>query len=135
MLDLLIEIDILGYRPTISPVDYKFKLSAEVGEPVDRERYQRLVCRLIYLSHTRPDNSFAVSVASHYMHSPRKGHMDAVYQILWYLKSAPRKGLIFIKNGHLGIESYCDSDWTSCANDHRRFASGYCLFVAGNLVS
>jgi hypothetical protein len=42
------------------------------------------------------------------MHDPREGHMDAVYQILRYLKSAPGKGLIFRKNGHLNIEGYCD---------------------------
>jgi hypothetical protein len=35
-----------------------------------------------------------------------KGHMDAVYQILRYLKSAPGKGLIYRKNGHLNIEGY-----------------------------
>jgi hypothetical protein len=55
------------------------------------------------------------------MHDPRKGHMDAVYQILRYMKSAPGKGLIYRliyrKNGHLNIEDYCDSDWASYADD------------------
>ena len=60
--------------------------------------------------------------------------MDAVYQILRYLKSAPGKGLIFRKNGHVNIEGYCDSDWASCADD-RRSTSGYCIFIGGNLVS
>ena len=58
--------------------------------------YQRLVGRLIYLTHTRPDISFAVSVVSRYMDDPRKDHKDAVYQILRYLKGALGKGLIFI---------------------------------------
>ncbi|XP_020263949.1 uncharacterized protein LOC109839906 [Asparagus officinalis] len=75
-----------------------------------------------------------VSMVSRYMHDPRKGHMDAVYQILRYLKSAPGNGLIFRKNGHVSIEGYCDSDWASCADD-RRSTSGYCIFVGGNLVS
>jgi hypothetical protein len=93
-----------------------------------------MVSRLIYLSHIRPDISFAVSVVSRYMHDHREGHMDAVYQILRYLKSAPGKGLIFRKNGHLNIEGYCDSDWASCSDD-RKSTSGYCMFVGGNLVS
>jgi hypothetical protein len=130
-LDLLTETGMLGCRPAVTPIDQRHKLSADAGEPIDRERYQRLVGRLIYLSHTRPDISFAVSVVSRYMHDPRKGHMDAVYQILRYLKSA---GLLFNNNGHLGIEGYCDSDWASCADD-RRSTSGYCIFVGGNLVS
>ncbi|XP_020242905.1 uncharacterized protein LOC109821122 [Asparagus officinalis] len=100
----------LGCKPATTPIDQKFKLGAEAGEPVDRDRYQRLVGRLIYLSHTRPDISFAVSM------------------------SAPGKGLIFRKNGHVNIEGYCDSDWASCADD-RRSTSGYCIFVGGNLVS
>ncbi|RVW92088.1 Retrovirus-related Pol polyprotein from transposon TNT 1-94 [Vitis vinifera] len=32
------------------------------GKPVDRERYQRLVSRLIYISHTRPDIAFVVNM-------------------------------------------------------------------------
>jgi Reverse transcriptase (RNA-dependent DNA polymerase) len=134
VLDLLTETGMLGCRPAVAPIDQKFKLSADAGEPVDRKRYQRLVGRLIYLSHTRLDISFAVSVVSRYMHDPREGHMDVVYQILRYLKSAPGKGLIFRKNGHLNIEGYCDSDWASCS-DNRKSTSGYCMFIGGNLVS
>jgi Reverse transcriptase (RNA-dependent DNA polymerase) len=134
VLDLLKETGMLGCKLAVTPIEQKTRLGAEAGEPVDRERYQRLVDRLIYLSHTHPDISFAVSVVSRYIHDPREGHMDVVYQILRYLKSAPGKGLIFQKNGHLNIEGYCDSDWASCA-DGRRSTSGYCMFVGGNLVS
>ena len=134
VLDLLKETGMLGCRPVASPIDQKIKLTELAGEKVDRERYQRLVGRLIYLTHTRPDISFAVSVVSRYMHDPRKDHMDAVYHILRYLKGAPGKGLIFRKHGHFNIEGYCDSDWASCADD-RKSTSGYCMFVGGNLVS
>jgi hypothetical protein len=79
VLDLFTETGMLGCRPSVAPIDQKFKLSVEAREPIDRERYQRLVGRLIYLSHTRPDISFVVSVVSRYMHDPREGHMDAVY--------------------------------------------------------
>jgi hypothetical protein len=119
VLDLLKEIGMLGCKLAVTPIEQKTKLGAEAGEPVDRERYHRLVGRLIYLSHTHPAISFAVSVVNRYMHDPREGHMDTVYQILRYLKSAPGKGLIFRKNGHLNIEGYCDSDWANCADDRR----------------
>jgi len=39
---------------------------------VDEEMYQRLVGKLIYLSHTRPDIAFAVSSVSQFMHNPRE---------------------------------------------------------------
>jgi hypothetical protein len=84
-----------GCKLAVTPIDQKTRLGAETGEPIDRERYQRLVDCLIYLSRTRPDISFAVSMVSHYMHDPREGHMNVVCQILRYLKSALGKGLIF----------------------------------------
>ena len=134
VLDLLKETGMLGCKPAVSPIDQRFMLSADAREPVDRERYQRLIGHLIYLCHTSHGITFTLSMVSRYMHDLRKGHMDAVYQILRYLKSAPGKGLIFKKNGHLNIEGYCDSDWASCADD-RKSTTGYCMFVGGNLVS
>jgi hypothetical protein len=91
-------------------MEQNHKLCDQSGEPIDKEKYQRLVGRLIYLCHTRPDITYAVSVVSMYMHDPRSGHMDAVYRILMYLKSSPGKGLWFKRNGHLNVEGYCDAD-------------------------
>jgi hypothetical protein len=58
----------LRCKPAVSLIDVKAKMSVDAEERVDRERYQRLVGKLIYLNHTRPDISFAVSVVSCYMH-------------------------------------------------------------------
>lgn len=52
--------------------------------PVDKGRYQRLVSRLIYLSHTRHDIAYAVNVASCFMHNLSEGYMNAVVRILRY---------------------------------------------------
>ena len=73
--------------------------------------------RLIYLSHTRPDIAYAVSVVSQFMHSPSEAHMDAVTRILRYLKMAPGRGLVFSKNGHLNVEGYKDADWVDSIID------------------
>ncbi|RVW63213.1 Copia protein [Vitis vinifera] len=60
ILDLLKEIGMLGCKPIDTPMDSQKKLGIEKeSTPVDRGRYQRLVGRLIYLSHTRPDIGFA----------------------------------------------------------------------------
>jgi hypothetical protein len=134
VLDLLAETGMLGCRPCSTPIDKNHQINAESGDSVDKETYQRLVGRLIYLCHTRPDISYAVSVVSRYMHDPRTGHMEAVYRILRYLKGTPGRGIWFRKNGHLNLEGYCDADWAS-SRDDRRSTSGYCVFVGGNLVS
>nr|GFC25829.1 putative ribonuclease H-like domain-containing protein [Tanacetum cinerariifolium] len=37
----------------------------------NRDRYQRMVGKLIYLSHTRPDIAYGVGVVSRFMHQPQ----------------------------------------------------------------
>jgi hypothetical protein len=92
------------------------------------------VGKLIYLSHTRPDIAYAVSVVSQFMHNPSEEHMNAVIRILRYLKSSPGKGLMFSKNNRLDVEGYTDADWAGSILD-RKSTSGYFTFVGGNLVT
>jgi len=44
---------------------------------MDKGRYQKLVGKLIYLSHSL-DIAYVVSVVSQFMHNPSEEHMDAV---------------------------------------------------------
>nr|XP_051217850.1 uncharacterized mitochondrial protein AtMg00810-like [Lolium perenne] len=134
VLDLLAETEMLECRPAPTPVEQNLRILADSGESVDKGRYQRLVGRLIYLSHTRPDIAYAVSIVSRYMHDPRTSHLDAVYRILRYLKGCPGKGILFSNYGHLKIEGYTDADWAGCLDD-RKSTAGYCMFLGGNLVS
>jgi hypothetical protein len=124
----------LGCYPCGSPIDRNHQTCAHSGDPIDKGAYQRLVGRLIYLCHTRPDISYVVSVVSRYMHDTRSRHMEVIYQILRYLKGTPGKGLRFRKNQHLNLEGYCDVDWASSRGDQRS-TSRHCVFVGGNLVS
>ncbi|GMP81639.1 hypothetical protein CsSME_00036279 [Camellia sinensis var. sinensis] len=135
VLDLFGETGMLGYKMAETPIEPNLKLQAAKAEEVkEREQYQRLVGKLIYLSHTRPDIAFAVSMVSQFMHSPGAEHFEAVYKILRYLKGTPGRGLLFKKHGHLQVEVYTDADWAGSVTD-RRSTSGYCSFVGGNLVT
>eukprot|EP00257_Ricinus_communis_P026410 XP_025013824.1 uncharacterized protein LOC112535474 [Ricinus communis] len=100
----------------------------------DSERYKRLVGKLNYLTVTRPDIAYSVSVVSHYISSPTVNHWTAVEQILCYLKGAPGRGILYGNHGHNRIECFSDVDWVG-SKDDRRSTSGYCVFVGGNLVS
>ena len=65
ILDLLKETGMLEYKPVDTPMDPIKKIGEQKeSTPVDTRRYQRLVGKLIYLSHTRPDITFAVSIMS-----------------------------------------------------------------------
>uniref|UniRef100_A0A8R7TS16 Mitochondrial protein n=1 Tax=Triticum urartu TaxID=4572 RepID=A0A8R7TS16_TRIUA len=124
----------LDCKPASTPIEANHRIKADMGDPVDKGQYQRLVGRLIYLSHTRPDIAYAVSIVSRYMHDPRSTHLNAAYRILRYLKGCPGKGILFSNSRHLSIECYTDADWAGCLDD-RRSTSGYGIFVGGNLVS
>ena len=68
---LLEETGMLKCRPTDTPMEQNSKLSdGEEIPPVDNGQHQRLVAKLIYLSHTRSNIAFLVSVVSQFMHAP-----------------------------------------------------------------
>ncbi|KAG8502903.1 hypothetical protein CXB51_000532 [Gossypium anomalum] len=135
VLDLLSEVGLLGCKPAETPMEPNFKLGTDKdGEEVDRGRYQQLVGKLIYLSHTRPDIAFGVSVISQFMHAPKEKHLEAAYRILRYLKGTPGKGLHFKEDVNRSTEVYTDADWAGVVND-RRSTNGYCSYVWGNLVT
>ncbi|CAL8998283.1 unnamed protein product [Prunus brigantina] len=135
VMNLLTETRMMGCKPVNTPMEENHKLGECTDhKPTNKEQYQRLVGRLIYLSHTRPDIAYAVSVVSQFMHSPSEVHRDAVNRILRYLKSTPGKGLMYSKQGHLDVIGYTDADWAGSQTD-RRSTSGYFTFVGGNLVT
>lgn len=135
VLDLLEETSMLDCKPMDTPMDPNVKLVPGQGEPLkDPERYRRLVGRLNYLTLTRPDISFAVSVVSQFLQAPCNDHWDAVIRILKYLKRAPAQGLLYEDRGHHQIIGYSDADWAGSPSD-RRSTSGYCILIGGNLIS
>ncbi|KAL4038503.1 hypothetical protein IC575_002124 [Cucumis melo] len=130
-LDLLTETGMLGYRPADTPIEFNRKLGNSNDQvPVDKEQYQCLVGKLIYLSHTRSGISFVVSDVSQFMQAPYEEHMEAIKRILRYLKTTPGKGLMFRKTDKKTIEAYTDSDRVRSVVD-RKSTSSYCtLFGA-----
>lgn len=135
ILDLLAETGMMDCKPAETPMIANQRLYMEPeAELAEKERYQRMVGKLIYLSHTRPDIAYAVGVVSRFMHQPQKAHMDAVERIIEYLKGTPGHGVLFKPNGHLNIQIYTDADWAGDKGD-RRSTSGYFSLVGDNLVT
>lgn len=135
ILDLLKETGMVECRPCETPIDLKHRLdNDEEGTTTDKGQYQRLVGKLIYLAHTRPDIAYAVSVVSQFMHNPKESHLQAVYRLLRYLKTTPGKGVLYKRHGKLELECYTDADYAGAVTD-RRSTSGYCTLLGGNLVT
>lgn len=95
ILDLLAETGMLECKPADTRIVVNHALQTiEGGEAANREQYQKLVGKLIYLSHTRPDIAYAVRIMSRFMHQPQVQHMEASLRILTYLKGTPGKGIM-----------------------------------------
>ncbi|KAJ9701155.1 hypothetical protein PVL29_006480 [Vitis rotundifolia] len=100
-LDILEETGMLDCKPVDTPMDPNVKLVPGQGEPLgDPGRYRRLVGKLNYLTITRSDISFPVSVVSQFLQSPCDSHWDAVIRILRYIKSTPGQGVLYENRGH-----------------------------------
>lgn len=134
VLDLLTETGKLKAKPCSVPMIPNSQLTEDGELFEDLEKYRRLVGKLNYLTVTRPDIAYFVSVVSQFMSSPTVHHGAALEQILCYLKRAPGRGILYENHEHTHIEYFSDAEWAGSKVD-RRSTSGYCVFVGGNLVS
>ena len=134
-LDLLQETGLLGCKPATSPLEARPKFwDTDSPMMADANRYRRLLGKLIYLTVTRPDITYAVSVLSQFMHEPRMVHWEGALRVLAYIKRSPSKGLIYRRHDHLRIEAYSDAGYAGDKGD-RKSTTGYCTYVGGNLVT
>lgn len=104
-LELLAEFGMLACKPSKTPIE-----SVDVSEKNKQKdcfkdepllgvnNYQKLVWKLIYLTLTRPDLSYAV----HYL--------KLAFRVLRYLKEAPCKGISFKRSDTCNKKVFVDSD-------------------------
>ena len=134
-IDLLQDLGKEDSRPLPTPIEANHRLGADDNEAlVDPGSYQRLVGKLIYLTHTRPDIAYTVGVLSQFMHTPRVSHLHAVHRVLRFLKGTIGRGLLFRRHSILNLEVYTDADYAGSVVDCRSI-SGYCTFLGGNLIT
>ncbi|GJZ74988.1 retrovirus-related pol polyprotein from transposon TNT 1-94 [Tanacetum coccineum] len=134
-IDLLDDAGQIEAKPCDEPMIPKLKLRFEDGRLLHNpEKYRRVVGKLNYLTITRSNIVFSVSVVSQFLTAPRTSHWDVVTQILGYLKVTPRLGILYANHGHHIVEGFTDADYVGCPNNSRS-TTGYCVFVGGNLVS
>ena len=134
-LDLLQETGLLGCKPATSPMEARSQFWDDTSPLLeDANRYRRLLGKLIYLTVTRPDIVYTVSLLSQFMQEPRQVHWEGALRVLAYIKNAPGRGLIYRRHGHTRVEAYSDAGYAGDKGD-RKSTTGYCTYVGGNLVT
>ncbi|KAL3569193.1 hypothetical protein D5086_029083 [Populus alba] len=119
-LEVLEDIGMLASKPVQFPMEPNVKLSKDSEQFLDNPTaYRWLVGRLLYLTISRPDISFAVQVLSQFMDKPRVPHLTAATRVLRYIKASPAQGLFFSVTFSLQMKAFCDSDWAGCVDTRR----------------
>ena len=124
-------------KPLATPVDPGLKLTkgTEDSEYVDETHYQSVVGSLLYLSmRTRPDITFAVSLAARFCSKPTSERLKTVKRILRYVRGTTHYGLLFKRNGSKAVIGYCDANWGGDTTDSKS-TSGYLFQVGGTAIT
>ncbi|XP_042379979.1 uncharacterized mitochondrial protein AtMg00810-like [Zingiber officinale] len=106
----------------------------EEGSKVNATMYKQLVGSLMYLTVTRPDLMYVVSLISRFMISPTELHLQAVKRVLRYLKGTVDLGVFYQNEGNGELMAYTDSVYVGDTND-RKSTSGYVFLLSGGDVS
>ena len=68
VMDLLTHLKMADYKPCVTPFQSRVKFTKTYQTPIaDATLHRQLVDNIIYLTHSRPDISFVVSVVSEFM--------------------------------------------------------------------
>ncbi|KAL9444243.1 hypothetical protein AB3S75_017429 [Citrus x aurantiifolia] len=118
-------------KSVCTPLAQNEKFSKDDGaEKIDEALYRSIIGCLMYLTATRPDIMFAVSLLSRYMHCASELHYKAAKRVLRYIKGTLDHGIKFEKEDKLILHGFADSDWAGSCDDMRS-TSGY-LFSLGS---
>lgn len=118
-----------------TPMAQKERLQKEDGaEPVDEGVYRSLIGCLMYLTATRPDILFPVSVLSRFLNCPSELHMMAAKRVVRYLKGTLTYGIKYGKTQNFKLHGYSDSDWAGSIDDMKS-TSGYCFSFGSGCFS
>ena len=122
-------------NPVSTPCTTGLKLSKEgEGRLINSTIYRSLIGNLMYLTSTRPDIVYAVSLLSRFMEKPYSNHWEAAKRILRYVKGTIDYGIFYQANIPVNLIGYTDSDLAGSIDDSRS-TSGYVFHIGTGAIS
>ncbi|GKA64268.1 hypothetical protein Tco_0763874 [Tanacetum coccineum] len=124
-----------SFGPVDTPIVEKSKLDVDKeGKAIDLSHYRGMIGTILYLTASRPDLQFAISMCARYLARPTEKHLHAVKRIFRYLRGTINRGLWYSKDSSIDITAFADADHAGC-QDTRRSTSGSMQFLGDKLVS
>lgn len=134
-LEILSRFGMEGSNAVHNPIVPGFKMfKDENGVNADATYYKQIMGSLMYLTTTRPNLMFVVSLISRFMAQPTKLHFQATKRVLRYLKGTTSFGIFYKKGGVEDLIGYTDSDYAGDLED-RKSTSGYVFMLSSGAVS
>eukprot|EP00253_Pinus_taeda_P020400 PITA_20400 len=89
-----------------------------------------LTGKLLYLTHTRPNLSFAIGIIAWFIKTPRESHWKVAKRILCYVRGKTQFGIHYNAEASPLLVGFIDSDWAGEPDDQKSTA-GY-VFTLGS---
>ncbi|XP_020208976.1 uncharacterized protein LOC109793918 [Cajanus cajan] len=122
-------------KSTTTPMNQNEKFSKDDGaDKVDEHHYRSLIGCLMYLTATRPDIMFAVSILSRFMHCASEVHLQAAKRIVRYVKGTVEYGIKYSHSQIFQFHGFSDSDWGGSVDDMKS-TTGYCFSFGSGVFS
>ena len=133
---LKIYIDCLGSKPTTIPMDPKIHLTTFDGDLLpDHSWHHRLIGRLLYLTLSRPDITFAIHRLSQFVAQPQVPHYKQIIISFVISNLILVKACFLLLPLFMQLRAFSDANsWASYA-DSRKFVTSFCIFLGDLLVS
>nr|DAD28457.1 TPA_asm: hypothetical protein HUJ06_029925 [Nelumbo nucifera] len=121
-------------KPVGTPIEPGLKLRKDNGDKeVDNTYFKQIVGSLMYLTSTRPDIMYAVSLISRYMEKPSEMHLNAVRRILRYVTDTIDCGMFYKRKNSTDLVGYTDSDYAGDVDD-RESTSGHAFMLNSGAI-
>ena len=117
-------------KPSKTPFLSGVELEETNSTPLENNTlYKQLVGCLLYLTHTRTDIYYAVSVAYRHIEQPHVIHWSPTKRILHFVQGTKTHGIHYVAKYDLWLVGFTNSDWVGDNND-RKSTFGYVFMLA-----
>jgi hypothetical protein len=122
-------------KAAYTPLEQNFKFSCDSDtSEVNGTLYRQMVGSLNYLTTTRPNISYFVSILSQFMANPLEVHWNATKRVLRYLQGNISFGIEYTNHLNVELTGYSDSDWVGDPDD-RKSTTSYAFSIGSGVVS
>jgi len=123
------------YNSENTPIVTGTQLSnSDKGGDINTTLYKKLIGSLMYLTTTRPNIMYVVSLLSMFMESLKDTHWKVGKCILRYIEGLVNEGICYTSFENDCLIGYTNNDFARSIDDQKH-TYGYVFFIGSNLIS